>query len=208
MAITKYNQEDIIPIVIHVLSFSTMKFAEYGYRSIVENEVTHLKGLDESDITPVMYFELLEASEDEISVAIRESIAHIDATVDTFCLLFGIDLDILYADERIHELACSLYFDLCDYTEGVIEDDIEEAITELPFATANAFFFLCKLIIDEEIDHDFLMEDGLLGKGLQELEFMDTSNNNVAILHDLVRQIMQMNLQISDIYIGRNSRTL
>jgi hypothetical protein len=208
MAITKYNQEDIIPIVIHVLSFSTMKFAEYGYRSIVENEVTHLKGLDEGDITPVMYFELLEASEDEISEAIKESIAHIDATVDTFCLLYGIDLDILYADERIHELACSLYFDLCDYTEGVIEDDIEEAITELPFATANAFFFLCKLMIDEEIDHDFLMEDGLLGKGLQELEFMDTSNNNVAILHDLVRQIMQMNLQISEIYIGRNNRSL
>lgn len=208
MAITKYASADIIPIVIHILSFSTMKFAEYGYRSIVENEVTNLKGLDEGDITPVMYFELLEASEDEISIAIKESIAHIDATVDTFCLLYGIDLDELYADERIHELACSLYFDLCDYTEGMIDEDIEEAITELPFATANAFFFLCKLIIDEEIDHDFLMEDGLLGKGLQELEFMDTSNNNVAVLHDLVRQIMQMNLQISEIYLGRDNRNL
>jgi len=208
MAITKYASADIIPIVIHILSFSTMKFAEYGYRSIVENEVTNLKGLDEGDITPVMYFELLEASEDEISKAIQESIAHIDATVDTFCLLYGIDLDELYADERIHELACSLYFDLCDYTEGMIDEDIEEAITELPFATANAFFFLCKLLIDEEIDHDFLMEDGLLGKGLQELEFMDTSNNNVAVLYDLVRQIMQMNLQISEIYLSRDNRNL
>lgn len=58
MAVTKYDQEDILPIVIHILSFSTMKFAEYGYRSIVENEVTPLKGLDESDVTPVMYFRL------------------------------------------------------------------------------------------------------------------------------------------------------
>ncbi|MBB5634767.1 hypothetical protein HDE68_000652 [Pedobacter cryoconitis] len=208
MAVTKYNSEDIIPIVVHILSFSTMKFAEYGYRSIVENEVTHLKGLDESDITPVMYFELLEASDDEISVAIRDCIAHIDATVDTFCLLYGLDLDVLYSDERIHELACALYFDLCDYTEGVIEEDMEGAITELPFATANAFFFLCKLVLQEEIDHEFLMEDGLLGKGFDELEFIDTSNNNVAILHDLVREIMRMNLKISDIYTNRNSRVL
>lgn len=203
MAVTKYKQEDILPIVIHVLSFSTMKFAEYGYLSIVENEVTPLKGLDKSEVTPVMYFELLEASDDEISKAIRDCITHIDAAVDTFCLLYGIDLDELYSDERIHELACTLYFELCDYAEGVIEDDIEEAITELPFATANAFFFLCKLIMEEEVDHDFLMEDGLYGKGSQELEFMDTSNRNVAILHDLIEEIKKMNLEISAIYSNR-----
>lgn len=203
MAVTKYDQEDILPIVIHVLSFSTMKFAEYGYRSIVENEVTPLKGLDESDVTPVMYFELLEASDDAISIAIRDCIAHIDAAVDTFCLLHGIDLDELYSDERIHELACTLYYELCDYAEGVIDNDVEEAITELPFATANAFFFLCKLVMEQEVDHDFLMENGLYGKGAHELEFMDTSNPNVAILHDLVLEIKKMNLEISEIYSNR-----
>lgn len=203
MAVTKYNQEDILPIVIHILSFSTMKFAEYGYLSIVENEVKALKGLDESDVTPVMYFELLEASDDEISKAIRDSIAYIDASVDTFCLLHGIDLDELYSDERIHELACSLYYDLCNYAEGTIEEGIEVAITELPFLTANSFFFLCKLIIEQEIDHDFLMEDGLYGKGFQELEFMDTANPDVAVLHELIQEIKKMNKEISEIYSNR-----
>ncbi|KIO77118.1 hypothetical protein TH53_10735 [Pedobacter lusitanus] len=208
MAVTKYAKEDIIPLIIHVLSFSTMKFAEYGYHSVVENEVTPLKGLAENDIKPVMYFELLEASDDKISKAILECIALIDTTVDTFCLLYNIDLDELYSNEQIHEQASSLYFDLFNYADGLIESDIEEAITELPFATANTLFFLCKLIIHQEIDQEFLMEDGLHGKGSQELEFMDTSNNNVAILHDLIDQMLALNLEISSIYANRNNQTL
>lgn len=203
MAVTKYAQEDIIPIVIHILSFSTVKFAEYGYKEIIENEMPELTTLDDDDITPIMYFEVIEASDDEISTAIKKCIEHIDATINTFCIMFAIDLEEMYTDERIHELASQIYSDLFYYADGLVEDNISSAIMELPFTAANAFFFLCRLIIHQEINAEMSMDEGFYGTGWEEFEFLDTSDNKVAVMHNLIQEILKMNIVISDIYANR-----
>lgn len=203
MAVTKYAEEDIIPIVIHILSFSTVKFAEYGYKAIVENEMPNLLDLDEEDITPVMYFEIMEVSDDDISKAINQCIEYIDATIHTFCVMYAIDLEELYTDERIHELASQIYSDLYYYADGLVEDNISSAIMELPFTAANAFFFLCRLMIHHQIDAEMSMDEGFYGTGWEEFEFLDTSDNKVAVVHDLIQQILVMNITISDIYANR-----
>lgn len=203
MAVTKYAQEDIIPIVIHILSFSTVKFAEYGYKAIVEKEMPGLMELDEDDITPLMYFEVMNASDDEISKALNKCIEHIDATIHTFCIMFAIDLEELYSDNRIHEIASQIYSDLYYYADGLVEDNISSAVMELPFTAANAFFFLCRLIIHQELDAEMSMDEGFYGSGWEEFEFLDTSDNNVAVMYDLVQQILKLNIVISDIYANR-----
>jgi|GEM_PF-2297331 len=205
MAVTKYAQEDIIPIVIHILSFSTVKFAEYGYKAILEKDMPELLDLDEDDVSADVYFQLLDAAEDEISKAINKCIAHIDATIDTFRIMYALDLDEIYTDERIHEIASQIYSDLYFYADGLIDDDISSAVMELPFTAANAFFYLCRLIIHHEIDAELSMDEGFYGTGWEEFEFMDTSDNNVAVVYDLVEQILKMNIEISDIYSSRDS---
>jgi len=205
MAVTRYAEEDIIPIVIHILSFSTVKFAEYGYKSVLEQEMPELLALEEDDVDASMYFQVLLASEDDISKAINKCIAYIDATIDTFRIMYAIDLDELYADDRIHELANLIYSDLYYYADGLIDDSISAAVMELPFTAANAFFFLCRLIIHHEIDAELSMDDGFYGTGWEEFEFMDTSDNKVAVVYDLIQQILKMNIEISDIYAGRSS---
>lgn len=203
MAVTRYAREDIIPIVIHILSFSTVKFAEYGYKSVLENDMPELLALDEDDVDVSMYFQVLLASDDEISSAINKCIALIDATIDTFRIMYAIDLEELYTDDRIHEMANQIYADLYYYADGLIDDSISTAVMELPFTAANAFFFLCRLIIHHEIDAELSMDDGFYGTGWEEFEFMDTSDNNVAVVYDLIQEILKMNIEISNIYAAR-----
>ncbi|CAM4019400.1 hypothetical protein SAMN06265348_101232 [Pedobacter westerhofensis] len=203
MAVTKFAKEDIIPIVIHILSFSTVKFAEYGYKSVLEKDMPELLALDEDDVDVSMYFQVLLASDDDISVAINKCIALIDATIDTFRIMFAIDLEELYTDDRIHEMANQIYADLYYYADGLVDDSISTAVMELPFTAANAFFFLCRLIIHHEIDAELSMDDGFYGTGWEEFEFMDTSDNNVAVVYDLIQEILKMNIEISNIYAGR-----
>lgn len=203
MAVTKYAKEDIIPIVIHILSFSTVKFAEYGYKAIVETEMPSLASLDDEDVTPDMYFGVLDASDDPISKAIAQCIDHIDATINTLCIMFAIDLEELYSDERIHELASQIYSDLYYYADGLVEDNISSAVMELPFTAANAFFYLCRLIIHGQIDAELSMDEGFYGTGWEEFEFLDTSDNKVALMYDLVHEILKQNIIISDIYADR-----
>jgi len=205
MAVTKYAQEDIIPIVIHILSFSTVKFAEYGYKAILEKDMPELLDLDEDDVSADVYFQLLDAAEDDISKAINKCIAHIDATIDTFRIMYALDLDELYTEERVHGIASEIYSDLYFYADGLIDDDISAAVMELPFTAANAFFYLCRLIIHHEIDAELSMDEGFYGTGWEEFEFLDTSDNNVAVVYDLVEQILKMNIEISDIYSSRDT---
>lgn len=206
MAVTKYAQEDIIPIVIHILSFSTVKFAEYGYKAILENELPDLLAMDEDDVSPDLHFQLLDAADDEISKAINKCIACIDATIDTFRIMYAIDLEELYNDERLHGIASQIYSDLYFYADGLIDDHISSAVMELPFTAANAFFFLCRLIIHQEIDAEMSMDEGFYGTGWEEFEFLDTSDNNVAVVYDLVQEILKMNIEISDIYSDRDRK--
>ncbi|HEY0175041.1 MAG TPA: hypothetical protein VGC08_01605 [Pedobacter sp.] len=201
---TRYAEEDIIPIVIHILSFSTVKFAAYGYKALMEKEMPELLVLDEDDVDPEMHFQVLNVSEDEVSKAINQCIELIDATIDTFRIMYALDMVTLYTDERIHELANDLYHDLYSYAEGLIDDDISSAVMELPFTTANAFFFLCRLIIHHEIDAEQSMDEGFYGKGWKEYEFLDTSDNNVAVLYSLTEEILKMNILITEIYAGRS----
>jgi hypothetical protein len=206
MAVTRYAEEDIIPIVIHILSFSTVKFAEYGYKSVLEREMPELLALEENDVDVSMYFQVLLASEDDISKAINKCIAFIDATIDTFRIMYAIDLEELYTNDRIHELANQIYSDLYYYADGLIDDSISAAVMELPFTAANAFFFLCRLIIHHEIDAELSMDEGFYGTGWEEFEFMDTSDNKVAVVYDLIQQILKMNIEISDIYAGESGK--
>ena len=203
MAVTKYAKEDIIPIVIHILSFSTVKFAEYGYKSVLEKDMPELLSMEEDDFDVSLYFQLLLASDDDVSRAINKCIALIDQAIDTFRIMYAIDLEELYTDGRIHELANQIYADLYYYADGLIEDNISSAVMELPFTAANAFFFLCKLIINQEIDAEQSMDEGFYGTGWEEFEFMDTSDNNVAVLYDLIQEILKMNIEISDIFASR-----
>ena len=200
MALIRYAEEDIIPIVIHILSFSTVKFAEYGYKSVLEREMPELLTLTDEEADVALYFEIIEASDDGISNAINKCIEYIDTTIDTFRIMYAIDLEELYTDERIHELANQMYSDLYYYADGLIENNITSAVMELPFTAANAFFFLCRLIIYKEIDAELSMDKGFYGTGWEEFEFLDTSDNRVAIIYDLIQQILKMNIEIHNIY--------
>ena len=200
MALVKYDAEDIVPIVIHILSFSTVKFAEYGYKELMHQEMPDLLALDENDVTPDMHFMLLNAAEDDISQAINQCIEYIDATIDTFRIMYAIDLEELYSDERIHSTASEIYADLYYYADGLIEDDISAALRELPFTTANAFFFLCRLLQKHEIDTEMSLDEGFYGTGWEEFDFLEPSDNNVALVYELAKQILKMNIEISDLY--------
>lgn len=200
MAVTKYAEQDIIPIVIHILSFSAVKFAEYGFKALMEEEMPDLLTMEEEDADAILHFQVLDVSEDEVSQAINKCIALIDATIDTLRIMHGFELEELYMDERISELANDIYSDLYYYADGIIEDNISSAVMELPFTAANALFFLCKLIIHHEIDAELSMDEGFYGTGWEEFEFLDTSDNNVSVVYDLIQEILKMNIEISDIY--------
>lgn len=209
MAVTKYAKEDIIPIVIHVLSFTTVKFAEYGYKAVLNREMPGLLTLGEDDIDPSMYFQLLLSSDDKLSLAINECIDAIDKAIDTYRIIYSIDLEELYSDERLHDTASQIYSDLYYYADGLIESDIPAAVMELPFTAANAFFFLCKLILNQEIDAELSMEEGFYGTGWEEFEFMEANSNDARVMYELVKDILKMNLIISDIVeeLGGNNQS-
>lgn len=207
MSLTKFAPEDIIPVVIHVLSFSAVKFAEYGYLSIVENEIPDLKGMDEEDIDPALYFELLAASDDEVSKALLKCIKYIDEAINTLRIMYAIDLDELYSDERIYLIADDLYADLYFHADYIIEDDVDAAIMELPFTAANTFFYLCRLIMNGAVDVELALDEGLYGTGAEEFEFMDTSNPNIGIIHNLADQLLIMNKEIFEIYGKKRDNT-
>ena len=203
MALKKYAEEDIIPIVINVLSFTAVKFAEYGFKALMQEDMPEILEMADDDVGALMYFQVLDVAEDNVSQAINKCISLIDRTIDTFRIMDAIELEEMYADDRIGEMANEIYADLYFYADGIIEDNIQSAVMELPFTAGNALFFLCKLILHRELDAELAMDEGFYGTGWEEFEFLDTSDNRVAVVYDLAEEILKMNIEISDIYSGK-----
>lgn len=209
MALVKYAAADVIPISLHIMSLSVMTFAEYGFQAALEGELKDLKPLVGTEITDSSALELLGELEDEVSKFVIRAIVKIDDYITTFRLMHNVDLEEIFEDRRILHLADDLYDPLFAHVEELIKEDTRLALQELPFTVANAFFYLCKLIMHLEIDADKCRENGLHSNGAQEFEFLDTSNRNVALLHDLSNEILVMQEEIRTIYthMDHNSGT-
>ena len=208
MAVVKYSEKDIIPITLSVMSLSVMTFAEYGFKSALEGELRDLKPLVGTEITDSSAFELLDGLEDDVSKFVIKSIIKIDDYITTFRVMYNVDLETLFEDKRIQKIADNLYDDLFHYAESLIVRDVRLALEELPLTVANAFFYLCKMMIHHEIDTKNVLEDGMHRNGLEEFEFLDTSNNNVALLYDLINEMLRLNEEICFIYSNGNNNSL
>lgn len=208
MAIVKYATSDLIPITLNILSLSVMTFAEYGFKSALDGELKYLKPLIGTEITDSSAFELLDGLDDEVSRFVIRAIIKIDDYITTFRLMYNIDLEDLFEDKRVQALADDIYFDLFSFAEGLSRKNMRKAMEELPFTAANAFFYLCRMMIHHEIDVENYMEKGLHQQGWQEFEFLDTSNRDVAILHDLAHEMLKLQEEIINIYTDMDNGAL
>ncbi|WP_442591167.1 hypothetical protein ACSBL2_08035 [Pedobacter sp. AW31-3R] len=208
MAIVKYSASDLIPITLNILSLSVMTFAEYGFKSALEGELKDIKPLVGTEITDGSAFELLDGLEDEVSKFVIRAIIKIDDYITTFRLMHNIDLEELFEDKRIQMLADDIYFDLFSHAEALAKVNIRGAMEELPLTVANAFFYLCKMMIHQEMDTDSYMEKGLHVNGWKEFEFLDTSDRNVAVLYDLVNEMLILHEEIGNIYANMDKNSL
>lgn len=206
MALTRYAEQDLIPLIIGVLSFSAVRFAEYGFKGMMEQEISETPDFAEEDLEPELYFQVLASSTDELSGAFNRCIGLIDETIALLRIVYGIDLEELYRDERICALAGALFAGLYDYASGLIEEDISGAMREMPFSAANAFFFLCQLVIKGEIDTEQILEEGFYGDGAATYERMITSDRRVALIYPLIGEMLEMNIQITRLLDDRSRR--
>lgn len=210
MAIVKYSESDLIPITFNIMSLSVMTFAEYGFKSALDAELKDLKPLVGTEITDGSAFELLDGLEDDVSKFVIRAIIKIDDYITTFRLMYNVDLEELFEDKRIQELADDIYFDVFESVEELAKDNIRLAMEELPLTVANAFFCLCKMIIYREIDVEDYIDTShhLHLHEMQEFEFLDTSNRNVAILYDLTNEMLKLHEEITSIYTKMDDNSL
>lgn len=193
MAIIKYDQADIIPIVITVLNFCNVDLASYGYRFVIENELPNLKDFVEEEINPVLYFEIMEASDHGIPKNMLKGNELIFEALKTLTIMHDIDLvDLLFNNERIRELSGDLYENLDHYADISIEDgDLVFGISMSFYDISNVCYFLCQLMLYQELDYDSFEKDGLMGTGSEKVGSLDTSNSSVSIVYDLIEKMQE-----------------
>lgn len=208
MTLIKYQSSDIVPVALNIMSLSVVTFAEYGFKSALEGELKELKSLVGTEITDGSIFELLDGLEDEISRFVIRSIITIDDYITTFRLMHNIDLEELFEDQRIRTLSDDLYTVLFAYADGLVEKNLRMAMEELPLTVANALFYLCRLFLHGEINSSHVLENGLHGKGRNEFDFMNMSDNNVAVLHDLATDMLRLHEEICLIYTNGSDNSL
>ena len=199
MAIIKYDQEDIIPIVITVLNFCNVDLASYGYRFVIENELPHLKDLINDEVDISLYFQLLETSDHGIPKNVLKGNNLIFDAIDILQIIHGIDLTDLFSDERIRDLSEDLYDNLNGYAFNLNKgNDLPLIISTSFYDASNAFYFLCQLMLHQELDYDRFEKDGLMGAGLEKVHLIDTSNGNVSIVFDLIEKMWEFQEIIMD----------
>lgn len=155
MGIVKYEQKDILPLVL-IVSFNLVdQFMFLLYDRVIEQDFPDLKGLVDPDRIDLQALQLIELPQDPFTALVVDMLYDFEGYMVGRIDLYGYDIKQLINDEPINELGINLWENLvvCLSAQIPLEVKLDNLHAYIASA-AHVIWCLCLIMVNGELDAD------------------------------------------------------
>lgn len=194
------DQSVLLGITSHVLSFTIAEFCKYGYLLAFEKELFDLKGLVKADSVYENDFEILQGLKDPAIKILLSSIDKVVKHIKVYLMINGLDEVALMMDPQSHHQASNTYHYYVNEGVGNDYSAILLETHELYFSVMHMIFHTAYQLDRGEIDLPDSLYDNFYFDFLDVLDRnLPTENKNVQLLYDLIVDINEDALKLSEL---------
>jgi hypothetical protein len=181
------NEEILLGMVSHILSFTISEFCKYGYSLAFEGELSDLKGLVKADSIYENDFDVLESLNDPAVKILLKSVNKVVDHIRIYFMINSLDEVEVLMDEECHQHASDNFHyyinegEATDYKMLLLEThDLYFSVMHLIFHTAYQLQ-LKKIDLPDEVFDTFYFDF------LDVLDCnLETEDKNIQLLYDLI----------------------
>nr|WP_199075701.1 hypothetical protein [Pedobacter sp. ASV19] len=188
------NEEDVLlGVVSHVLSFTLGEFCKYGYLLAFEKDLSDLKGLVDAASMYENDYEVLEGVKDPAVQLLLQSSDKVFNCIKTYLMINSLDEFEVMTNEEFNQHASNNYHFYVDQPLGQSYKELMEETCHLYFSLMHMIYHTCCQLDLGRIDlPDELFDDFYTGF----LDVIDgcrtpTEDKNIKLLYDLLFELNQ-----------------
>lgn len=203
--LTKYEREDIIPIVIVMLTVISQDLYNFVFKYAVDAHYPDLKPFlteDEFGISDANFELLSTKMDDEVIILINTYLIDIRKQMGLFADIFGKDTTGIYKDERILLLVKNIYWSVLDFPDDMaLFPDSRSNLKDYVDSTLFLLHYLCKLVVFEVLDLNCEFSDDIYNSFYEDSFTLVSVKEDVneMILFELLLRSNDYNLQLQDL---------
>lgn len=181
------DEEVLLGMVSHILSFILSEFCKYGYLLAFEKDLSDLKGLVMADSMAEDDYEILDDVSDPAVKLLLKSSEKVMQCSSTYLLINGLDQMDVLEDNDAHQHASNNYHFYIEEPNGTNYTDLLEESCQIYFSIMHLIYHTCCQLTLKQVDlPDELFDDFYM-------DFLDvldgnliTKDKNVQLLYDLI----------------------
>ncbi len=181
------NEEILLGMVSHILSFTISEFCKYGYSLAFERELSDLKGLVKADSIYENDFEVLEALDDPAVKLIMNSMNKLVNQIQIYFMINRLDEIEVMMDDEFHQHASNNFHFYVNDGSGTDYNMLLLETHELYFSVMHLIFHTAYQLRLKEIDLPDEIFDTFYFDFLDVLDCnIETEDKNIQLLYDLI----------------------
>jgi hypothetical protein len=184
------NEEILLGMVSHILSFTIGEFCKYGYTLSFERELADLKGLVRADSIYENDLELLASIKDPPVKLLLRSIHKVADHLKTYFLINQLDEMEVMLDEQCHQHASDNFYYYVNEGIGTNYKMMLLETHDLYFSVMHMIFHTAYQLRLKEVDLPEEIFDTFYFDFLDVLDCnLKTEDKNIQLLYDLIVEI-------------------
>ena len=181
------NEEILLGMVSHILSFTIGEFCKYGYFLAFERELSDLKGLVKADSIYENDFDILESLDDPAVKLLMNSMNKVVNHIQIYFMINSLDEAEIMADEECHQHASDNFHFYVIEGSGTDYKMLLLETHELYFSVMHLIFHTAYQLRLKQIDLPDEIFDTFYFDFLDVLDCnVETDDKNIQLLYDLI----------------------
>lgn len=194
----KDNEEILLGMVSHILSFAISEFCKYGYSLAFERELADLKGLVKADSIYENDFEILESLNDPAVRLLIKSVHKVVNHIKIYFMINTLDEIEVMLDEDFHQHASDNFHFYINEGTGTDYKMLLLDTHDLYFSVMHLIFHTAYQLRLKEIDLPDEIFDTFYFDFLDVLDNnMETEDKNIQLLYDLIVSLNDDAIELS-----------
>ncbi|HEY0177513.1 MAG TPA: hypothetical protein VGC08_14115 [Pedobacter sp.] len=188
----KIGLKDLMPVVLSVLNLIEADFLRWSMKIAVKVNYKDLKGLIDFENIEQTEIDMLNMTEDPCIKLMMIHASKFQASAHTYANLFALNLDEIFADERIVDMAGDLYWTLIYDNEEDNEEGYDRDLRMFINSVLQILHSLCELVINgtADLETSAFEDDGCYKLPDADWEkYMDAEAHEPRLLVNLMKDV-------------------
>jgi hypothetical protein len=142
MATLRYETKDVLPIVLIALNYLSCDLTTSIFKIALDNQFADLKGLVDPEEMDQAMNDMTEKLDDPLSVVLRTFSQQLMDCYSRLAIVHNYDLEELFIDDRLTDLATDIYTARSFYTQGLGDSNL---------VNLDVYLYSIPLVIDQLI---------------------------------------------------------